>query len=90
MNNKEFLNELSRKTALQGKETAELAQVMVKALTDHLTNGNIVNISGFGSLEVKKKQERVSVNPKTGKRMLVPPKLTPAFKPSVTLKDKFK
>ena len=48
------------------------------------------NISGFGVLEVKMRNERLSVNPKTGQRFLVPPKIVPSFKPSNKLKDKFK
>lgn len=49
-----------------------------------------IAIPGFGSFESKKRMERISVNPSTGKRMLVPPKITVAFKPSVLLKQKMK
>ena len=42
----------------------------------------------FGNFEVKKRLERVIVNPTTGQRMLVPPKLVVAFKPSQILKAK--
>ena len=40
--------------------------------------------------EVKKKAERISVNPSNGKRYLVPPKLVPVFKPGTTVKNKLK
>ncbi len=40
--------------------------------------------------ETKKKMERVIVNPSTGQRMLVPPKLVLSFKPNQTWKDKLK
>ena len=52
--------------------------------------GNIISIQGFGTFEVKKKAERISVNPTTKQRMLVPPKLVLTYKPSTLLKDKFK
>ncbi|EXY65380.1 HU family DNA-binding protein, partial [Bacteroides fragilis] len=45
---------------------------------------------GFGTFEVKKKAERIVINPVTKLRLLVPPKLVLAFKPSPILKDKFK
>nr|WP_301043178.1 HU family DNA-binding protein [Parabacteroides goldsteinii] len=32
----------------------------------------------------------ISVNPASGKRYLVPPKLVPVFKPGATLKSKLK
>ena len=40
--------------------------------------------------EVKKKAERITINPTTKLRMLVPPKLVLTYRPSTTLKDKFK
>ena len=45
-------------------------------------------VQGFGIFDVKKKLERVVVNPATKKRMLVPPKLVLNFKPSNVLKEK--
>ena len=50
----------------------------------------VIAIQGFGSFEVKKKAERISINPSTKQRMLVPPKLVLTYRPSNTLKDKFK
>jgi nucleoid DNA-binding protein len=37
---------------------------------------------------VKKKLERVLVNPATKQRMLVPPKMVVSFKPNTGMKDK--
>ena len=55
-----------------------------------LEEGNVIAVQGFGSFEVKKKAERISINPASKQRMLVPPKLVLSYKPSNTLKDKFK
>ena len=59
-------------------------------MTQELEEGNVIAIQGFGSFEVKKKAERISINPASKQRMLVPPKLVLSYKPSNTLKDKFK
>ena len=59
-------------------------------MTQELQDGNTIAIQGFGTFEVKKKAERISVNPTTRQRMLVPPKLVLTYKPSTLLKDKFK
>ena len=59
-------------------------------MTQGLQEGNIVTIQGFGTFEVKKKAERITVNPTTKQRMLVPPKLVLAYRPSGQLKEKFK
>jgi DNA-binding protein HU-beta len=59
-------------------------------MTQELEEGNVIAIQGFGSFEVKKKAERISINPASKQRMLVPPKLVLSYRPSNTLKDKFK
>ncbi|WP_455593082.1 HU family DNA-binding protein [Bacteroides sp.] len=90
MNNKEFTSELSRRLGYTLKDTSELMSSMLTTMADRLQDSNVVAIQGFGSFEVKKKAERISINPTTKQRMLVPPKLVLAYKPSTTLKDKFK
>ena len=59
-------------------------------MTQELQEGKTIAIQGFGTFEVKKKMERISVNPSTQQRMLIPPKLVLTYKPSITLKEKFK
>lgn len=90
MNNKEFIADLANRTKRSGKETSALADAAVSAIIEELTDENAVVISGFGTFEVKKKLERVLVNPVTKQRMLVPPKMTVSFKPNTSLKSKVK
>ena len=63
---------------------------LLSIMTQELQDGNTVAIQGFGTFEVKKKLERVSVNPVTQQRLLIPPKLVLTYKPSIALKEKFK
>ena len=61
---------------------------LVAEMTDELEDENVIAIQNIGSFEVRKKQERVVVNPATQQRMLVPPKLVINFKPSASFKEK--
>ena len=90
MNNKEFTSELSRRLGYTLKDTSDLIASLLSNMTRQLEEGNIVSIQTFGTFEVKKKAERISVNPNTKLRMLVPPKLVLTYKPSTLLKEKFK
>ena len=90
MNNKEFISELSRKLGYPNKDTSQLVSSVIGVMTQELQDGNKIVIQGFGTFEVKKKLERISINPATQQRMLIPPKLVLTYKPSVTLKEKFK
>ena len=90
MNNKEFTAELSKRLGYTQKDTSELISSMLSFMTEQLEEGNGIAIQGFGSFEVKKKIERISVSPTTKQRMLVPPKLVLTYKPCIALKEKFK
>lgn len=90
MNNKEFINELSSRLGYSTQVVSKLVETTNLIMAEDLCDGNSISVQGFGSLEVKKKMERIMVSPITKKRMLVPPKLTVSFKPSLTLKDKLK
>ena len=63
---------------------------IIDAMGDSFMEGNTVIVQNFGSFEVKKRLERIMVNPTTGQRMLVPPKLTLGVKISPTWKGKLK
>ncbi len=75
MNNKEFTSELAERLGYTIKDTSELMNSLLSSMTQELEEGNVIAIQGFGSFEVKKKAERISINPASKQRMLVPPKL---------------
>ena len=89
MNNKEFITKLAKRCNITIAEATTNVDVFVNVMTDRLKENDQLNISGFGVLEVKMRKERLSVNPKTGQRFLVPPKVVPTFRPSNKLKEKF-
>ena len=90
MNNKEFTSELAERLGYTIKDTSELMNSLLSSMTQELEEGNVIAVQGFGSFEVKKKAERISINPASKQRMLVPPKLVLSYRPSNTLKYKFK
>ena len=88
MNNKDFISDLANRTKYNSKEVTALVGATVSAIINELSEENSITISGFGNFEVKKKLERVLVNPTTKQRMLVPPKIVVNFKPNTSLKLK--
>lgn len=81
---------MSRRLGYTLKDTSELIASLLSEMTRQLEDGNAISVQNFGTFEVKKKAERISVSPTTKQRMLVPPKLVLTYKPSTSLKDKFK
>ena len=90
MNNKDFIAELAERTGYSMKDAQRMVNFLVDAMGDAFQEGDSVLVPNFGLFETKKKMERIMVNPSTGQRMLVPPKLVLNFKPNQTWKDKLK
>ena len=90
MNNKELINELAEESGYTKEDSQRLVKSLIDTMSEDFEKGENVTISGFGTFEVKKRMERVLVNPTTGKKMLVPPKLVLGFKPSNSIKVELK
>ena len=90
MNNKDFINTLAARTERTAKETQALTESLIALIAEDTSAQCTLAIQGFGSFEVKKKMERIVVNPAPKQRKLIPPKLVMGFKPSAVLKEKLK
>lgn len=88
MNHKELIAKLAERNNLSKPEVEKLLDVATVIIKEQLLDGKIVGIQSFGSFEVRKKEERLSVHPATQIRTLVPPKLVVNFKQSNILKEK--
>lgn len=90
MDTKALLDKITEKTGIDASVAESLLDSLLKITGDECSDMNSIAIPGFGSFESKKRQERVAVHPSTGKRMLIPPKITLSFRPSALLKQKVK
>jgi len=82
---------VSKLAILLGRDATDIDKdisCLAEIIAESMQNDDAINIPGFGAFEPKLKMERVSVHPATGTKLLVPPKLTVAFKPSAILKQK--
>lgn len=90
MKNKELITELSVKLGWTSQEVADMLSAFSTLVGSKLLDNDAIYLPGLGLFEIKKKTERISLNPANGKRYLVPPKLVPVFKPGATIKSKLK
>lgn len=90
MNNKQFIQELAQRTGYTQDDVQKMVYTMTDAMNEKFQEGDNVVMHNFGTFEVRKRLERVVVNPGTGQRMLVPPKLVLSFKPVAAIKEKLK
>ncbi|MGI6243167.1 MAG: HU family DNA-binding protein [Prevotella sp.] len=90
MNNKEFIAELAQRAGYTQVDTQKMVTSIVSEMEGTFEEGDSVQIADFGTFEVRKRLERIVVNPATQQRMLVPPKLVLNFKPVTAIKEKLK
>lgn len=90
MTNQELVALLAKRLKSTQKETSDVLDTFVTIFNSNLEKGNSINIQGFGLFEIKKRNERISVNPVTKQKYLIPPKISVGFKPGQTIKDNLK
>lgn len=72
------------------EEVESMLDAFCNIIVERCQQMDTIMIQGLGTFEARKKMERISVNPSTGKRMLIPPKITMVFKPSNAIKTQLK
>ncbi len=79
---------LNKQIGLSRAESAELVEQVLDLVTEALTTGENVKISGFGTFVLRDKNERVGRNPKTGIEVPITPRRVLTFRPSQSLRDR--
>lgn len=87
MNKTELIAAASESTGLTKKDTERVINAAVDAITAALTKGEKVQVSGFGTFEIRDRGARMGRNPHTKASIEIPATRIPAFKPSKALKD---
>jgi DNA-binding protein HU-beta len=60
---------------------------MLSSISSHLKQGNKVQLTGFGTFEVRERSARTGVKPGTTEKIEIPASKFPAFKAGKSLKD---
>ncbi|MBR2132357.1 MAG: HU family DNA-binding protein [Oscillospiraceae bacterium] len=87
MNKNELISEVAERSNLTKKDVETAISTMVEVISDALCDGDKVQLVGFGSFEVKKRNARVGRNPKTKEMIEIPATKVPVFKAGKLLKD---
>ena len=88
MNKTELTAALVEKTGFRKQDAEKALNSVVEVITDALTNGDKVQIVGFGSFEVKDRPERVARNPQApDQEITIPASKAPVFKAGKSLKE---
>ena len=87
MNKTELIAIAAENAGLTKKDTERVLNAAIDAITQAMVKGEKVQLSGFGTFEVKEREARVGRNPRTKESIEIPATRSPAFKASKALKD---
>lgn len=87
MNKTELITTVAQNAGLTRKDTERILNAAFDAMTAALVAGEKVQVSGFGTFEVKEREARIGRNPHTKEAIEIPATKVPVFKASKALKD---
>jgi DNA-binding protein HU-beta len=86
MNKGDLVNAVAEVVSTK-KEAQEAVECVFNAIKDALKKNEAVQIVGFGSFKVNKREARKGRNPQTGKEIRIEARMVPKFVPGKALKD---
>ncbi|TSO25486.1 HU family DNA-binding protein [Lactobacillus sp. LL6] len=90
INKAELTKQVADATNMKKTEADAAINAVFSAIEKALSNGEKVQLIGFGSFEVRERAARKGRNPQTGAEITIPATKVPAFKPGKALKDAVK
>jgi len=83
--------ELTKKLAVEMKLPVKTALSIIKTIRDTMTEalvkGENIEIRGFGTFKIKRRDSYIFSNPRTGEKMEIKPRKTPLFTVGLELKS---
>lgn len=87
MNKSELIAVTAENTGLTKKDAERVLNAALDAITASMADHEKVQLSGFGTFEVKFRESRMGRNPQTREPSEIPAAWVPSFKPSKSLRE---
>lgn len=83
----DLIDAVADKSDMTKKDVKTVVDTMLEQVSSHLKQGDKVQLTGFGTFEVRDRKARTGVKPGTTEKIEIPASKYPAFKPGKGLKD---
>jgi integration host factor subunit beta len=87
MTKAELVDRVSETSDLTRKHSEVIVDAVFSSIMEALQKGDKIELRGFGSFRLRRRESRSGRNPKTGVGVLVPAKAVPSFKPGKELRE---
>ena len=90
MTKSDLIAAVATKIGSSKKDSEKAVTAVLDAITEALTNGEAVQLVGFGTFEVKERASRKGINPRTKEEITIDASKLPSFKAGEALKEAVK
>ena len=87
MTKAELVDTVSRVSDLTRKHSEVIVEAVFSSIVAAMQQGEKIELRGFGTFRLRKRDSRAGRNPKTGEGVVVPAKNVPTFKPGKALRE---
>jgi DNA-binding protein HU-beta len=87
MNKGELIDVIAQKANVTKKDADVILTAILDTVLETVAGGDKVTLVGFGTFEVRDRQEREGRNPSTGQPIKIPATRVPAFSAGKAFKD---
>ena len=87
---KDLVDGVAKAAGLTKKQAAEAIDGVFEAITKSLKGGDAVLLTGFGKFDVRHRDSRPGINPKTLAKIQLPARTVPVYKAGKALKTAVK
>lgn len=87
MNKVELSAAVAEKTGLSKKDAEKAVAAVLDSVVEALAAGDKVQVVGFGTFEIRERDERTGRNPRTKETIIIPASKQPVFKAGKAFKD---
>jgi DNA-binding protein HU-beta len=90
MNKADLVSMIAAKSNLTKKDSESALNAFIESVQGGLKKGEKIQLVGFGTFEVRKRNARNGINPRTKQEIKIPATKAPVFKAGKALKDSCK
>lgn len=84
----QLVDHVAQKTGMTKADAKRAVSAIFDTMTERLQAGDRIQLSGFGSFEVRDRAARTGTNPRTREKVEIPASKAVGFRPASSLREK--
>jgi len=84
----QLVEHVAKKTGMTKADAKRAVAAIFETMTERLQAGDRIQLSGFGSFEVRNRAARTGTNPRTREKVEIPASKAVGFRPASSLRGK--